>query len=149
MENYEPFISEGVVSLVGDESSSQKVKILRDTGATESLMLESVLPLTENSFTGANVLITGVDIGVLEVPLHEVNIKFSLINDNIVIGMRTSLPVEGISLILGNDLADERIMVDPRVVEKPRDDEKMEKFAEKFPGIFPASVVTCSMKAKK
>ena len=26
MENYKPFISEGVVSLVGDESSSQKVK---------------------------------------------------------------------------------------------------------------------------
>ena len=31
MENYKPFISEGVVSLVGDENSSQKVKILRDT----------------------------------------------------------------------------------------------------------------------
>ena len=40
-------------------------------------------------------------------------------------------------------------MVDPRVVEKPRDDEKMERLAEKFPGIFPASVVTRSMKAKE
>ena len=62
------------MSLVGDESSSQKVKILRDTGATQSLMLDSVLPLTENSFTGANVLISGVEMGVLEFPLHEVNI---------------------------------------------------------------------------
>ena len=149
MENYKPFISEGVVSLVGDENSSQKVKILRDTGATQSLMLDSVLPLTENSFTGANVLISGVEMGVLEVPLHEVNIKSSLINGNIVIGMRPSLPVEGISLILGNDLAGEKVMVDPRVVEKPRDDEKTERLAEKFPGIFPASVVTHSMKAKK
>ena len=149
MENYKPFISEGVVSLVGDENSSQKVKILRDTGATQSLMLDSVLPLTENSFTGANVLISGVEMGVLEVPLHEVNIKSSLINGNIVIGMRPSLPVEGISLILGNDLAGEKVMVDPRVVEKPRDNEKTEKLAEKFPGIFPASVVTRSMKAKK
>ena len=87
--------------------------------------------------------------GVLEVPLHEVNIKSSLINGNIVIGMRPSLPVEGISLILGNDLAGEKVMVDPRVVEKPRDDEKTERLAEKFPGIFPASVVTHSMKAKK
>ena len=145
MENYKPFISEGVVSLVGDENSSQKVKILRDTGATQSLMLDSVLPLTENSFTGANVLISGVEMGVLEVPLHEVNIKSSLINGNIVIGMRPSLPVEGISLILGNDLAGERVMVDPRVVEN----EKTERLAEKFPGIFPASVVTRSMKAKK
>ena len=103
MENYKPFISEGVVSLVGDESSSQKVKILSDTGATQSLMLDSVLPFTENSFTGANVLISGIEMGVLEVPFHEVNIKSSLINGNIVIGMRTSLAVEGISLILGND----------------------------------------------
>ena len=149
MENYKPFISEGVVSLVGDENSSQKVKILRDTGATQSLMLDSVLPLTENSFTGANVLISGVEMGILEVPLHEVNIKSSLINGNIVIGMRPSLPVEGISLILGNDLAGEKVMVDPRVVEKPRDDEETERLAEKFPGIFPASVVTRSMKAKK
>ena len=149
MENYKPFVSEGVVSLVGDENSSQKVKILRDTGATQSLMLDSVLPLTENSFTGANVLISGVEMGVLEVPLHEVNIKSSLINGNIVIGMRPSLPVEGISLILGNDLAGEKVMVDPRVVEKPRDDEETERLAEKFPGIFPASVVTRSMKAKK
>ena len=147
IENYKPFISEGVVSLVGNENSSQKVKILRDIGATQSLMLDSVLPLTEKSFTGANVLISGVEMGVLEVPLHEVNIKSSLINGNIVIGMRPSLPVEGISLILGNDFAGERVMVDPRVVEKPRDDEKMERLAEKFPGIFP--VVTRSMKAKK
>ena len=47
MENYKPFISEGVVLLVGDESCSQKVKILRDTGATQSLMSDSVLPLTK------------------------------------------------------------------------------------------------------
>ena len=67
--------SEGVVSLVGDENSSQKVKILIDTGATQSIMLDSVLPLTGNSFTGANVLISGVEMGILEVPLLEVNIK--------------------------------------------------------------------------
>ena len=67
----------------------------------------------------------------------------------IVIGIGPSIPVEGISLILGNDLAGEKVMIDPRVVEKPRDHEKTERLAEKFPGIFPASVVTHSMKAKK
>ena len=132
MGNYKPFISEGVVLLVRDESSSQKVKILRDTGATQSLMFDSVLSLTENSFTGTNVLISGVETSVLEVSLHEVNIKSSLINGNIVICMRHSLPVEGISLILGNALAGEKVMVDSRVVEKPTDDEKTEKLAEKL-----------------
>ena len=66
----------------------------------------------------------------VEVPLHEVNIKSSIINGNIVIGMRPLLPVKGISLILGNDLGVEKVMVDPRVVEKPRDDEKTENLAE-------------------
>ena len=70
MENYKPFIS-GVVSLVGDESSSQKVKTLRDTGATQSRVLDSVLPLTENSLTGADVLISGVEMGVLEVQFNK------------------------------------------------------------------------------
>ena len=87
--------------------------------------------------------------GVSQIPLHEVNIKSSLINGNIVIGMRPLLCVEGISLIIGNDLAGEKVMVDPRVVEKPRDNEKTEKLAEKFPGIFPASVVVCSNEDKK
>ena len=63
--------------------------------------------------------------------------------------MRPSLPVKRISSILGNDLGGEKVMVDPRVVEKPRDDKKTEKLATKFPGILPASVVTRSMKAKK
>ena len=62
MENCKPFISEVVLSLVGDESSSQKVNNFRDTGATQFLMLDSVLPFIENSFTGANVIISGVEI---------------------------------------------------------------------------------------
>ena len=45
MENYKPFISECVVSLVRDESSSQKVKIIIDTGATLSLMLQKIVLL--------------------------------------------------------------------------------------------------------
>ena len=50
-------------------------------------------------------------------------------------------------MILGNDLAGEKVMVDPRVLMKK--DEKTERLAEKFPGVFPSSVVTRSMKAKK
>ena len=77
----------------------------------------------------------------LEVILHEVDIKSSLINSNILIDLRPSLPVEGISLILGNDYAGEKVMVDAILVEKPRDGEKTGKLAEKIPGIFPASVL--------
>ena len=65
MKNFKPFISKGVVSKLGDARSSQGLKILRDIGATQSLMLDSLLPLLENSITGANVLISGVEMGSL------------------------------------------------------------------------------------
>ena len=71
--------------------------------------------------------------GVLEVPLHEVNIKSSLINGNTVIGMKPSLAVEGISLILINDLVGEKVMVNPRVFKKPRDDKKNREVGRKNP----------------
>ena len=50
-EEFKPFVSEGFVSL---ESSSCQVpiQILRDTGATQSLLLEGVLPLSVSTSTG-------------------------------------------------------------------------------------------------
>lgn len=54
--DYGPFITNGFVSLVG---SPQKVpvKILRDTEALESFILESVLPFSQESSVGSSVLI--------------------------------------------------------------------------------------------
>ena len=75
MERYKPFISEGHVSLVGDNSDWKQIQILRDTGATQSLMLQNILPLSEESATGARVLISGIELGTLDVPLHRVNLR--------------------------------------------------------------------------
>ena len=48
-------VSEGFVSL--ESSSSQiPIKILRDSGATQSLLLEGVLPLSVSSSTGESVI---------------------------------------------------------------------------------------------
>ena len=44
-------MSDGFVSL--DENSNRvPIKILRDTGATQSLLLEGILPLGESTSTG-------------------------------------------------------------------------------------------------
>ena len=44
--NYHPFVSKEYVSLL-EGGDSVAVKILRDTGATQSLMASHVLPLSE------------------------------------------------------------------------------------------------------
>ena len=61
-EGYLPFITEGFVSLGERELDPPKypVVILGDTGASQSLILEDVAPLDEQSYTRTNVLVTGV-----------------------------------------------------------------------------------------
>jgi len=54
-----PFISEGYVSLTENDKQFP-VKILRDTGASQFLILGSVLPLSEQTSLAANVLVQGV-----------------------------------------------------------------------------------------
>ena len=64
---------EGRVSLVGMDTSSI-ITILRDTGASQSLLVKDVLPLNEQSFTDSSVLIQGIKYGVASVPLHVVDL---------------------------------------------------------------------------
>ena len=51
-EVYKPFISEGLVSLLHDKVINRKIKILRDTGASQSLLLTDVMPFSEKSYSG-------------------------------------------------------------------------------------------------
>lgn len=45
-EGYKPFILQGSVSLMGENVDQVPIKILRDTGANQSLMLHSILPFS-------------------------------------------------------------------------------------------------------
>ena len=144
MDDYKPFLSKGFVKLFGD-GNPQPIQILRDTGASQSLILQSVLPFSDSSSTGTSVLIRGVESGVVKVPLHVVHLSSDLVSGPVTVGVRPSLPVEGVSLLLGNDLAGEKVVVNPIVTDKPRfsddpDDIDLE--------IFPACAVTRAMKRK-
>ena len=142
---YKPFITEGFVSLDDDSTNTKRIHILRDTGATQSLLLEGVLPLSEDSSAGASVLIQGVELGYISVPLHVINLKSDLVSGTVTVGVRPSLPVEGISLLLGNDIAGDKVAVQPLLLDQPKVEEKTERLEEEFPGIFPACVTTRSM----
>ena len=70
MEIYESFLSDGFVSLNSDSAQSTPIKILRDTGASQSLILADTLPFSEKTSFGTSVLIQGVECGFVNVPLH-------------------------------------------------------------------------------
>ncbi|KAK3087503.1 hypothetical protein FSP39_006727 [Pinctada imbricata] len=116
-DHYKPFLSQGFVSL-SDSSEALPVQILRDTGAAQTLLLEGSLPLSEHTFTGRSVLLQGVELGVIDVPLHKIYLKSDLITGPVIVGVRPTLPVQGVSLLLGNDLAGGKVVADPIVCEK-------------------------------
>ena len=70
-----------------------------------------VLELTEKSGTGETVLIHVVELGFSAVPLYRVFLKSDLVFGPIIVGVRPTLPVEGVSLLLGIDLAGSRVNV--------------------------------------
>ena len=61
MEIYESFLlSDGFVSLNSDFAQCTPITILRDTGASQSLILADTLPFSEKTSSGTSVLIQGV-----------------------------------------------------------------------------------------
>ena len=84
-------------------------------------------------------MLQGVELGVISVPLHVVNLKPNLVSGPVMVGIRPSLPIQGVSLILGNDLAGERVMANPELNTNP------EEIELHVPGVFLACAITHAM----
>ena len=150
MQSFEPFIHNGFVSLSSDLTNSNPVKILRDTGASQSLLLANTLPFSDVSFTGTNVLIKGVDsTEFTSIPLHNAYLSSDLVSGHVVVGILLSLPFDGVHLLLGNDLAGSKVEVNPLVTDKPSVDPNTDSIEQEIPGIFPSCAVTRSMTQSK
>lgn len=137
---YEPFMLRGTVSLSPD-SPAYPVSILRDTGACQSLILDSVLPFSSESYTGTSILVRGVELGCVKVPLHGVCLSSELASGPVKIGVRSELPVNGVDLILGNDLAGSKVFSSPIMIEKP-DLFSRVNLSTSFSTVFPDCAVT-------
>ena len=83
------------------------------------MILERSLPFSDVSATGENVLIQGIDMDVISVPLHKINLKSDLITGTVIVGVRPELPVKGVSMLLGNDLAGGKVIPEPIVTREP------------------------------
>lgn len=67
---FEAFVYSGCVPL--GPAEIKPVHVLRHTGAAQSFVFESVLPFSETSCAGSDVLIQGIELAVIHVPLYTV-----------------------------------------------------------------------------
>ena len=139
---YAPFLSHVSVSLVG-QLAKILIKMLRNTGATQTLILDSVLPFSNESFTGNSVLLQGIELGTVQVPLHNLELSPEIVSGSIVVGLRPSLPVPGASLILRNDIAGGKVEANPCVPDTPSRD--VSDPVEAVTELFPSCAVTRAM----
>ena len=81
-----------------------KVSILRDTGASQSLLLRSKLPKGVIEATRETVMIEGISGKRVKIPLCKITLKSQWKDGPIKVGVVDKLPMRGISLILGNEV---------------------------------------------
>ena len=139
--DFKPFVMDGFVALSGS-GGKIPVKILRDTAASQSFILEGVLPLNAQTAEGSEVPVRGFSMQDIGVPLHKITIQSDLWSGDAVVGVRPRFPISGVSVIMGNDLAGGRVLVTPEVTPVPVLRTDPDELAERFPKVFTSCAVT-------
>lgn len=147
--SYEPFSLKGFVSFDSDSADWTAVTILRDTRAAQSVILDSALNFSDASSCGVSVLVRGMELGCMKVPLHTVYLRSGLVSGRVELGVCSKLPVDGVTLLLGNDLAGGKVFPLPVVIDSPEEplSDSSELF-QKCPTLFPACAVTRAQSRK-
>ncbi|XP_071500975.1 uncharacterized protein [Diadema antillarum] len=105
-------------------------------------MVGDVKSMPMDCNTGRKVLIHDVNGGTQAVPLFRVNLDSGLISGEVIVGIVPFLPMDGVSFLLGNDLAEGRVSVLPVVSEVPVYEQETEKLVDEFPEVFPTCAIT-------
>lgn len=151
-DNFEHFTISGTVKVEG--SPEKKIRILRDTGANQSLILKRVLPWTDQSKIGKEVACRGEG-GKFSIPLHKVWLDCGYVTGEVTVGVKDTLSIDGVDMFIGNDLAGKRVIPNLQMVEDPVK-EIMESSSpltvndstegqELVPDVFPVCSVTRAM----
>ena len=101
-QSYRPWTKKGRIK--GPHGGPVEVSILRDTGASQSLLLRNKLPKRVIEATRETVMIEGIGGKRVKIPLCKITLKSQWKNGPIKVGVVDKLPMKGISLILGNEV---------------------------------------------
>ncbi len=115
-EGFNHFTSEGTVKVEG--SPMKVVRILRNTGANQSLILSSVLPWNEETSTCREVSCKSAE-GKFSSPLHKDWLDCGYVTGEVTVGVKETLPVDGVDMLVRNDLAGGRVISKLQMVDRP------------------------------
>lgn len=94
------------------------------------------MPWSDEPSCGAGVIVQGIDMSFVNVPLHRVKTESDLVSCCFNLAVCTSLPVSGIHLIMGNDVAGGKVHPVLELLKQPKT-----QASEISPDIFSACVL--------
>ena len=77
--------------------------------------------------------------------MHNINLQSKLVSGEVQIGIIDSLPFDGIHLLLGNDLVESKVNVDPILSDKPIISHIPDPIEDIIPNLYPLCAVTRAM----
>lgn len=89
--------------VIDDDKTAIPIRTLRDTGALQSVIRESVVPASALIQTGQIRLLKGIASEVVEVPLVELHLQTDFMDEKVLCGVIPQLP-DGVDFLLGNDI---------------------------------------------
>lgn len=101
-----------------------------------------MLKFSDVSDTGARVLIRGIELQPFSAPLHKIELTSGLVNGMVLVAVRKDLPVEGVDILLGNNLAGKRVWPPPVVNVTPSSLLEVDECAQEFPSVFTSCALT-------
>lgn len=138
---------ECTVSIPGDSCSKKTIRVFRDTGASQSLIVKGTLPLTDETSCGS-VIIQGIEMGYLHLPLHQVQVESSLVSGQFKLAVCSALPLPGIDLLMGTDMIGGRIHQVLEVLKHPEMPDPLDDPRDAFK-VYPACVLTRAQARKR
>lgn len=115
-DDFEYFTINGTVKVEG--SPEKVIRIFRDTGANQSLILKDALPWSNESSTGKKAACRGEG-GGFSIPLHKVWLECGYVTGEVTVGVKETLSIDGVDMFIGNDLAGKRVIPNLLMVEDP------------------------------
>ena len=78
----------------------------------------------------------------LLVPHHNIYLSSDLVKGPVAVGIRQTLPFKGVHLLLGNDLAGDKVVVNPLVADTPCMDQSPDPIKQELPDLYPSCADT-------
>ncbi|KAG7177935.1 hypothetical protein Hamer_G029640, partial [Homarus americanus] len=138
---FHPILSQGTVEVDGVETL---LTILTDSGCLQTLIKEGVVAARKTD----KYVVLGSLWGQGVAPLVLVRVKSSCFSGIANVACVHELPVAGVDLILGNDLAGGQmgnVTPPPVLRERPESTAELQQLEDDMPGVFPLCAVTRSM----